>query len=229
MLQKILNLAKQRGEVVVFDPETGEAFILQPLEDEMEDFIPDFSDFEADFEGNEDDEDDDLPFGGSDNWLPGQNEPASARLDSAKPAEPWPDGPWMSTSDVDDPFAPSRTTPAPANVPFSSEVAPWDLPADSAEISAEGTVFDTPSPRPSPLKGEGDTEALTDQGLIAKIDRDIERWKAEQDAQDRVQEGASARVQQEINPLDELTLTPVPGQESEAGDTEEKFYIEPVE
>lgn len=64
-------------------------------------------------------------------------------------------------------------------------------------------------------------EALptTDQSLIDSIDRDIAAWKV---AQERMSEPA----------LDELTLTPMPGDEAPmkppASEEEEKFYIEPV-
>lgn len=68
-------------------------------------------------------------------------------------------------------------------------------------------------------------QPLTEQNLIDSIDRDIAAWKA-------AQEQAAEEPAPAAAGLDELTLTPVPGDEAQvtppASAEEEKFYIEPV-
>lgn len=78
-------------------------------------------------------------------------------------------------------------------------------------------------------------QPLTEQNLIDSIDRDIAAWKAaqEQAAEEPAQASAGAGAEpMSAAGLDELTLTPVPGDEAQitppASAEEEKFYIEPV-
>jgi len=193
MFQKLLNLAKKRGEIVVVDPETGEPFILKPLEDEMEDFVPDLSNFE--WEDNDDDTDiDNLPIGSpAEDWLP------EAGVDE------------MNDETVEIP----GLEPTPSFVEAAGDRS-WEKPVFEPDFSVE---------EPTPVAEE--TPGLTDQGLIDKIDRDIAKWKAEQKMTEVSEEKSAGAVVS----LDDLTLAPLPGEEvaSEAGETEEKFYIEPVE
>lgn len=82
--------------------------------------------------------------------------------------------------------------------------------------------------------GEAAPQApLTEQSLIDSIDRDIAAWKA---TQERISEPTPEPVETPMAPpaasLDELTLSPMPGDEAPmkppASVEEEKFYIEPV-
>lgn len=114
-------------------------------------------------------------------------------------------------------------------------LADYERLVDSGEVGDIGDIgedeladFDDEwvSPPPPPL---------TEQNLIDSIDRDIAAWKAAQEQ--AAGEPAPAEAGAGTEPmsaagLDELTLTPVPGDEAQitppASAEEEKFYIEPV-
>lgn len=68
---------------------------------------------------------------------------------------------------------------------------------------------------------------LTENQLIDKINHDIALWKAEQEAMAHSKEEEGGKEDAGAL-LDQITLSPVPEQESAGKEGEEKFYIEPV-
>ena len=116
--------------------------------------------------------------------------------------------------------------------PFADSAAAWDAPEQSELEAEQDEVPDTEKIAEFsqdfgiPASHAAD---LTDEDLIAKIDRDIEEWKKQQELAQSAEK--SAKNTNPVADLNDLTLTPVqePAQQAEVQPGEEQFYIEPVE
>lgn len=115
---------------------------------------------------------------------------------------------------------------------FADSAASWDV-AEEPVFEISDVEVEKPAKMPEfsqdfgvPASSNAD---LTDEDLIAKIDRDIEEWKKQQ----AMAESAPKRSKNESSgsDLNDLTLTPVqePSAQAEVVPGEEQFYIEPVE
>ncbi|MBI4098656.1 MAG: hypothetical protein HY437_01325 [Candidatus Magasanikbacteria bacterium] len=102
------------------------------------------------------------------------------------------------------------------------------------ERPREPRFEETPLPAEAPSSEGHD---LTPPDLIDTINRDIAAWRAEMAGESRSPVTVTGRSGEQapaegVPTLDDLTLTPVPGEEASptqnGGAEEEKFYIEPV-
>ncbi len=116
--------------------------------------------------------------------------------------------------------------------PFADAPSIWSESEDAAEQTPEISFSESNNMAEMsqnfgvPASSNAD---LTDEDLIAKIDRDIEEWKRQQQlAQNATQ---SVEKSSPVADLNDLTLTPVqePSAQAEVTPGEEQFYIEPVE
>lgn len=107
-----------------------------------------------------------------------------------------------------------------------SDDTAWTSPADLPWMPEPDGIPDSAFGASGTAPAATQQGRLTEENLIDSIERDIAGWKAAQETEVPVEESPAVAA------LDELTLTPVPGEESQAPKTgsqdEEKFYIEPV-